>query len=351
MDVLRAMGARTDVRGGSARKGEDRELELIRAWLLGHRVNTVVVCHASNVLSPHWFGPLLEITEHVGAELLLVTDHGLDCPLNEWTDTQGVSIEADVDLPALIASRSRTVPISDDGCRYFPRMLPRAPFTVWRARVRATLRPSEFELVDALYRASFATVLSDPPNTADHAVDVLEQLLTDVGEPDEALTVTKALQAAAFRAGWHVAVNLGAVLGAVADHQHRPMTPTEVRALRAYREPWVGVAAVVRDMDLEYNNMRKIKLRNVDEDGHYTQRGLNRDVPDAALPIMRAQRALRIIEGAGPNDPFLTVDSRDIADAVRWSKADLNISGVARSARRVRWQDALRMTVQPLEGR
>ena len=134
------------------------------------------------------------------------------------------------------------------------------------------------------------------------------------------------------------------------DRVHQVLTDDEIRALRAYREPWVGVAAVVRSMDLEYINMRNMRLRNVDEEGRYTARGLKREAPLSACVLFRAQRHVRLLEGAGPDDRFLPQNSLLVADAIRWTKADLNLPGLATRKEQPRkaWTDAMNVRVRPL---
>lgn len=73
--------------------------------------------------------------------------------------------------------------------------------------------------------------------------------------------------------------------------------------------------------------MSTLRLRHVTPDGTLTGKGRNAwTFHDEAAPLLRAQRHLRVLEGGGPDDPFLTRPSRHVADAVRWTRSDFNLS-------------------------
>lgn len=121
--------------------------------------------------------------------------------------------------------------------------------------------------------------------------------------------------------------------------------------MRAYAEPWVGVATLLHDAGMEYgSNMSRLLVKHITPDGTLTGKGRDAwDLPDEAAPFLRTQRHLRLLEGAPPDDPFLPRPSRDVADAVRWTRSDLNLSGVAAANDPARWVKSLSLTVTPLE--
>ena len=95
--------------------------------------------------------------------------------------------------------------------------------------------------------------------------------------------------------------------------------------------------------------MSRLRLQHVTPDGTLT--GNRRDAwtfHDDAIPFLRAQRHLRVLEGAGPDDPFLARSGRDVADAVRWARSDLNLSGTAHASQPDQWVKSLRLTVTPV---
>ena len=355
-EVLAGLGAREDVRGAARRHGPDRDLLLTRAWVAAHRARAVVVAHADLCGSPAWFGPLDEAVGAAGASLVLVCDDTGGEKVADWVDSVGGSMAGPDELDAFLESAIRPCPVVDDRrgpagrTDVFPALLPQAAFYSFRARCRDILDAAEFASVDRVYRETFKMFadLADP--TAGRVRDALAGRIADCTVQEEVLPVVRGAQAAMFTCGLLLAVNVGLAKDALRDRVHQVLTDDEIRALRACREPWVGVAAVVRSMDLEYLNMSKMRLRNVDEDGRYTARGLKREAPLTARVLFRAQRHVRLLEGAGPDDRFLTQDARHIAEAIRWTKADLNLPGFASPKKQPDndWADAMNVRVRPL---
>lgn len=172
--------------------------------------------------------------------------------------------------------------------------------------------PDAFAAVDRVYRASMSAFAILADTSAASVTGVLAGMVGDCSVPSEVLTVFRGAQAALFTRGLLLGVNVGPAQDAVRDHAHRPLNGSEVTALRAYREPWVGVVAVLRNLGLEFANTRRIRLRNVDEEGRCTSKGLDREPTHAARVLFRAQRNVRLLEGAGPDDRFLPQSSHHV---------------------------------------
>lgn len=357
-EVLAGLGARDDVRGAARRHGPDRDLLLTRAWVAAHRARAVVVAHADLCGNPAWFGPVAEAVEDAGAKLALVCDDTGGEKVGDWVDSVGGSSGGEADLDAFLHAsvhpgRKRTVERPASATTdpdAFPALLPHAAFYTFLVRCRDTLHAAEFDSVQRLYWDTFRTFDGLPDPIAERVRDTLAERVSACTVQGEALPIVRGAQAALFTRGLLLAVNVGPAKDAVRDREHRVITDDEIRALRAYREPWVGVATVVRNMDLEYVNMRNMRLRNVDEDGRYTSKGLKREAPYAARVLFRAQRHVRLLEGAGPTDRLLTQDSLLVAEAIRWTKSDLNLPGLASRKDRPRkaWTDAMNVRVRPL---
>lgn len=352
-DVLAAMGARDDVNGASSRDGAERELLLIRAWATAHRLNTLVIAHADMVNSPAWFGPLAEAVEGAGGRLVLVCDDNTgEQPVADWVESVGGHVTSHPSAApiALTHTPDQIAPPIPTGMEVFPALLPKRAFYAFRATCRDVLPTSEFTAVDALYRDVFATFneMTDPAPNA--VTDALVDQIVEFSVPSQVVVAIRAAQAAFFTRGLLLSVDPGPAERAVRDRNHRALTDDEIRALRAYREPWIGVATVVRHMDLEYHNMRNMRLRNVDDDGRYTARGLKREPSESARVLFRAQRAVRLLEGAGAADRFLPQGPRDVADAIRRTKVDLNLPGLYPKKRRLDhdWATHMRVRVRPL---
>lgn len=355
-EVLAGLGARDDVRGAARRHGPDRDILLTRAWVAAHRARALVVAHADLCGSPTWFGPVAEAVSGAGASLALVCDDTGGDKVADWVESVGGSVAGPDELDAFLKSAIRPRLEVDDtlapseSADAFPALLPQAAFYSFRARCRDTLGAAEFASVDRVYRDTFKLFGDFADPTAERIRDALAGRIADCTVQGEVLPVVRGAQAALFTRGLLLAVNVGPAKDAVRDRVHQVLTDDEIRALRAYREPRVGVATVVRSMDLEYVNMRNMRLRNVDEDGRYTSKGLKREAPQSSRVLFRAQRHVRLLEGAGPDDRFLTQDSLLVADAIRWTKADLNLPGLATRKEQPRkaWTDAMNVRVRPL---
>lgn len=349
-DVLAAIGARHDVRGANARSGAGRELALIESWLTGYRVEAVVLAHADLIGVPKWIAPIAEAVEAAGADLVLVSDDSAGGQFADWCAANGMPVETGQDPSRLTVRAAYQKPPEERAARPFPVHVPRAAFYVWRARARDTLPPADFAVVDRLYRDVFASVAADPPGDADTATRVIAGLLADKTGPGECMTVVRAVQSAMFTSGFLLSLVTNAALAAVRTNDHRRLNRHEIRSLRAYAEPWVGTAVLLHDAGMEYAmNMSRLRLQNVTPDGTLTGKG--RDAwtfHEDAAPFLRAQRHLRLLEGAGPDDPILSRPGRDVADAVRWARSDLNLSGNARAHQPDQWVKSLRLTVTPV---
>lgn len=352
-DVLAAFGARDDVRGATARAGAGRELTLIGAWAGAWRVGTVVVAHADMVTAPAWFGPLRDALAAHGVRLVLVCDdesvHGASA-VADWVESAGGTVTGPASLPTAKANPDR-----DAGpCAHaFPVVLPRVAFYLFRTACRDSLLPAQFAVVDDVYRAEFARFVAMPDPTPDAIREALVSTFGTCETPAEVIPVVRAAQAAMFTRGLLLGVRLEPAMSAIRDRLQRPLSDPEIQALCAYREPWIGVATVMRHMDLEYNNMANMRLRNVDEDGRYTAKGLTKTMPDTSHVFFRAQRLVRLAEGAGPDDRFLPQPPRTVADAIRWTKSDLNLPGLPPNKRRGdrSWDDRMKVTLRKLSSR
>lgn len=220
---------------------------------------------------------------------------------------------------------------------------------------QTVLPPSEFETVDHVYRAVFREYRDDPPQTADAALDRLQASLSGVTAPGHAVAVVRAAQAAMFTRGLHLKADVD-VLIATADHDRlRRLDASEVRALHAYPHPWVACAVLLDDADTGPVTLRDMPVRGVDDSVNLIGPNMRRKslLPGARL-YFAAHRRVRLMQGAGPDDPFLNEAPRRIRDAIRRAEIDLALpSSVPMrepgERKNDRWRHALGVCVQPLE--
>lgn len=355
-DLLAALGARDDVFGAGRR--HDQDLALLHAWLHAYNIQVIVVRHANNLLNRDISRTLMDNLFHVatavGAHLALTCDETVTSWLNDWVEQRGGSVHTE-DAPLLALLQATTRPVtatSQPEVADFPQYLPRVDFYGFRARCRAVLTPNQFARLDTLYVDAFQEVRAAPYASAQEAHDRLAARIAKHTSPGEVLTVARAAQAAMFTHGLLLKVDTSSLLRGIQESEHRRLTPSEVRALRAYRTPWRSSANILRDADLTLNDIKAMTLANVNEAG--TLDGVTHlPLHDDARTYLRAQRRYRLDEGATPSDPFITQTARSVSQAFRRCGAELNLPSSANhekatESRSDRWRKHLGVALLPL---
>lgn len=350
--LLEGLGVNLDLAGAGRRHGEN--LLLLQAWLVAHDVKVIVIRHATNLPNLDPLGDLLHVTTATGTDLALTCDETVGESLAEWVTQHRGHIDTNhLMLLQRIASQTRPVPQhNEEQCDDFPALLPRVDFYAYRARCRDTLTPGQFALVDDLYCDVFRRVHADPFVTPTEAAQRLGADLTASTNPGRALTTARAAEAAMFTHGLLLKVHVPFFLRAVRNGDHRRLTQSELRALRAYRTPWRAAAYVLRDANLSRDTITTLTMRNVTDDGNLV--GVEHDpLHDDAQVYLRAQRIMRTIEGAHGADLFITESNRSIGQAHRRVAVDLNLPMVSSresspSTKRDRWQTQLGVALLPL---
>lgn len=357
-DLLAAVGARDDVFGAGRR--HDQDLALLHAWLHAHDIQVIAVRHANNLLnrdiSRTLMDNLFHIATAVGAHLALTCDDTATSWLNDWVKERGGEVHTEATpLLALLQETARsTVTSSEAAVPDFPQFLPRVDFYGFRARCRAVLTPTQFARLDALYIDAFQEVRADPYATAHEGHDRLAAKVAAHTSPGEVLTIARAAQAALFTHGLLLKVDISSLLRGVHDAEHRRLTPSEVRALRAYRTPWRSSAIILRDADLTLNEIRTLTVANILPSGHLD--GMpHLPLHDDARTFLRAQRRYRLDLGGAQQQAFITEGARSLNQAFRRCGTELNLPSAANhekatEARSDRWRKNLGVAILPLVG-
>lgn len=352
-DVLAGLGCRMDT---SFRvTSEAMAILLAGAWLAAHCPRVLAVASAENADDVDVLDTLLHLAEGCGADLVLVTESDEDEAgwLDEWCVARGGTVAPDAAVEVLAPYAGEPVP----GVEAYPlpRFAPRADFHLWRSWAQTVLPPSEFETVDHVYRAVFREYRDDPPQTADAALDRLQASLSGVTAPGHAVAVVRAAQAAMFTRGLHLKADVD-VLIATADHDRlRRLDDSEVRSLHAYPQPWVACAVLLDDVDTGPITLRDMPVRGVDDHGNLVGPHMRRKplLPAARL-YFAAHRRVRLMQGAGPDDPFLNERPIRIRAAIRRAEVDLALPPSAPQRepderKYDRWRRGLGVSVQSLE--
>lgn len=303
--LLDAFGIQNDLEGNGRDQKED--MALARAWIRAHPV-TLIIVRLAHMLLPDVRVQMLDLARATKADLLLVTENDAAIDLLGWADASNVAEISERDVAGLLSKHTRDTALASPPLdSTYPQLLPRVDYPFFRFRCRILLSPDEFRQVDDLYCATFRRVHAAAPVAAEDLGTLLRTLLEPVYTPGEALTICRSAQAAMFTHGKHVKVNVPTLLNSVRDQQHRRLLPHELRLLRAYRKPWRGVAVVLQDAGLSRAQIKQCLMRDVSPDGDLLR--FEPDVlSDDARLYLRAQRFLRLEEGAGRTSRLITQD-------------------------------------------
>lgn len=350
--VLAAMGVRLDMEGAGRRHGED--LEYLNAWLTAYGVRVLVIRHATNIQNTEVLDNLLYLTTAVGVDLALTSDDTVAHRLADWVCERSGHVDTDHQplIDRLTTITTTTMPSVTRSDSDFPALLPRVDFYGFRARCRDVLTPQQFDMVNRRYVDVFKEVQADPFATSTEAAERITVALQDSDNVGKALTTLRAAQAAMFTHGLLLKVNLGYFLNGVQESEHRRLTDPEIRALRAYRTPWRSSVVVLRDADLTRDQIAALKMADIADSGHPS--GVDHlPLSDDAALYLRAQRILRLLQGAQDDDAFLPLWNRYIGRAQRRAAIDLNLPIVharerTHTSRGSQWKTNLGALLVPL---
>lgn len=356
-DLLEALGKRHDVSGCG--RNADRDWELLAAWLLAHPINNVVM------LDAQWLpGPLLDelCLLAVSCQLTLwlvahqpIGDH-LPEQLERWPHQQTPIRDLVTALANLPQRENDPVP------EPFPEV-PLDTFATFRAACRDRLASDEFHTVDQRYLQAAQQArdwFAGRNVTEEDLCGWLLEQIRPCQNSHEMLTVVRAVQAAALSAGWFVQVDLAAFLFAADATPPGVLTsPATWRQFQAYREPHRGAACALLANRCTAHQILDVTLGDIATDGrHVHVDGRNVDMPPTADLYLRAQRQMRVQQGADTTDPLFDTDDgkqeeRAIPDAARQALKELGVPIIAEGIRRRKrsmasWVERLGISVQEI---
>ena len=341
-DLLAALGAREDIRSSARGRLDDDAHAVI--WLAAHRTRTVV-CASPQPLKTATLEHLAGLCAAAGNDLRLACDTG---HARRTTDRLGAvgatSVGWDDAVAALPpAAPHPAEPDPPDPAEWDGRTaLPRTDFTAFRDDCRRLLPPDQHAAVDALYAATARRVRDDPADPGEVAVySSLGRDLDACATLDEALTVLRATQAGLFARGWLLTADTDKTISGLCDEDRPlPLTPAQWRSLRAYRLPARAAACALNAAGLSTAQIEHAHVVDAADDGPIA------DASPHAMPYLRAQRLLRLSEGAALEDRLIDMPLASITAALRDARRDLGLRLAARvaaddAARSSRWRVSL----------
>jgi hypothetical protein len=233
----------------------------------------------------------------------------------------------------------------------------------FRAEARR-LAPEAFEVVDDRFAKAFGDAMKFFSNhrvlDESSVLVLVRSQLHRCASTEEMFCVLRAIQAAAFRAGWLVSVELDRLIvtaeNAAAAVVHSPQTWVR---LRAYREPYRGAACALAACEICLDSVLALVLGDVDADGRVVRvGGTSVKVPEGAEVYLRALLWQRRLQGAGSSDLLFADDdgpmrAKYLADAIRCPIGELGIPLYSQQVQRaeldsLRWSRRWGLSVKAL---
>jgi hypothetical protein len=330
-DILTALGARRNVTGGVGTKQND-DWDLVPIWLEAHRIDQLVILQAQRLHLPV-LDALLELAAETPTTVVLAPEGPLTSQALKLIDPYE---PMPVDGRELLTAPS---PAPAEVAAPFP-TVPRTDFPTFRADCRATLPADEFAVVDDRYR----TALGQASATFDHVepdgetvMAVYDGLADTCRTTDELLVAARALQAAAFRAGSYVRVDVDTYLVAANTMPTSARrTPQVWRQVAAYPRPWVGAAITATAAGIAPTDIVELTVDQLADDGtsiHHPD-GTSTSIDPHAQVYVRALKIQHQRTGASP-DAVAFVDTRSrpvtlraVCDMLATARLELGIPTV-----------------------
>lgn len=315
-DLLDALGKRIDVSARSTTANET----WFRAysWMIGEQIEHVIVCRA-HLLAPLRTQRLLEAATVADATLWLLIHRP---SLNRGQR----DLARDWDLPEISLREFRRRwhdPPGDAPHAISPAPFPDVPddeAPSFLSSCRELLGPAEFDRVSQSYRHAQQRTAAwlrehDSPDddTRQSAFERwMHEQISGCADLPEVVTVARAIQAAALWDGLWIKVNKDKLAGAFTHTRLARLDDAAVTAIRRYSHPRYAASAVCSlASELPASAIAAMNIADIADDARtVTLAGRSYAVPPDARGALRAQRALRLLEGAQAMDPLFVSEKR-----------------------------------------
>lgn len=263
--------------------------------------------------------------------LWLVADHVLPASVADALEHWPVNIidQAAFDKHWTIRTSVAPSDSGDEDSRW-PNRVPGSDFPTFLNDSRQLLDPAHAALVAACWnktreRTRLALAETDDPDGTT-ITDILRTELANIGHLSEAITVARAVQAAAFDYGWHIRID-PETFRAAGDHTVAisRRDPNTWQMLRRHVTPLRPAVCAALAAGGDTTTLRKVTVADVAEDGSiiHTEDG-PLVIPPGGRQFLATLRLHRMSEGAAGADPlFATGD---------WAVPDRRFAGYAADA-------------------
>jgi hypothetical protein len=329
-DLLGALGKRRDIAGKGRNQQDDIRHAI--AWATAHDIENLVVTEAQR-LHPIVLTGLVRLAGEVGARLWL-----LHRPPRSDAFVRSLARRGATTAEVAEVSRPVAVPIPDQTPTVDLPAVPTDEFLTFRAACMQALPADGAARVDAYFQAAARAcdeALRDYCSSRHTVADLLHRIL-NAAPLDAQLTVeVRALQAAAWHHDVYVKVDLARLL----HSEERPRIPAADAdaALAAYRQPHRAITVALTRDGRGLEDIGAVRIGDASPDGGTLTiaDGAVRIGPHTARAV-RAQRHLRLAQGAGADEPLLPHTPKALAKALTEAASDLGIHVFGRRAERTR---------------
>lgn len=307
-NLLRAMGKDENATG--MRMHASDSVHVTPTWLIAHRTRLVIV--ASPQLWPQRvLTDFLRLLCATPAAVLLIADHERGTEVaSTCVGYLPVTLEWTAIPRGLSLQPSRMEHVS-------PVTVPGTDWLTYRADCRDQLPADQFEPLDKHYRAMLdhaSQTLTDLGVRDGEGASLTEQQVQDIlkfvvhasANTEEAITGFRAAQAAFFRAGYNLRIDVDRLI-AILGHTRSPnYTDADWRALRAYRDPARPAICTLYGHHIPVDAISRFTLHDAREaliSGVLAGQTLR---PEARVFIY-AHLLHRRMEGADDTSPFIAM--------------------------------------------
>lgn len=292
------------------------------AWALAHHIEDIYIAHSED-LTRDGVLLLLDFAATIGARLHLVFANAQAVTHATMLRAFGAQHSGWQHLPEALrepstidegAATTDTVPLDDID-------LPADHWPTFRAAYHDALNPDQAAILDTIYLDAYATARASKAHTRDSIEALGGHLWNRHGIHPVARTVTtKAMQAALFRNGYNVKVDLTHWNRRLPQHHVNVLTPDHYAALATYADPWRSAATVLHAHHVPTETLPTLTCGDVTNDGQLT----GREVAPEAMPVLAAQRWNQLFTG-DTEAPLFDQDLIALRRGIRAVVAELNL--------------------------
>ncbi|MCL2612401.1 MAG: hypothetical protein FWD95_04120 [Nocardioidaceae bacterium] len=299
----------------------DRLYTHATAWALAHHIEDIYVAHSED-LTRDGVLLLLDYATTIGAQLHLVFAHAQAVTHTPLLLKFGAQHQDWNQLPDALRQPPPTTDTEAPKADPLDNIeLPADHWPTFRAAYHDALNPDQVAILDHIYLDAYATARASKAHTRDTIETLGGHLWNQHGIHPVAQTVTnKALQAALFRNGYNIKLDLTHWTRRLHQHHVNVLTPSHYKALATYADPWRSAATVLHAHHLPTETLATLTCGDTNANGQLPQLQL---IPEAAV-IVAAQRWNRLTTG-DPTTPLFDTDLITIRRGIRAVVAELNL--------------------------